>query len=68
MITHRNKFGLTHCGHAFNKHRIKENGQTYWYCKRQKDIKCKVKAYTQEMRGRQMVKIIGKHNHHVIDK
>lgn len=62
-LSRRNQFSLSHNGHLFNKHRSDPDGQVYWYCKRQRDLKCKVKAYTRRIGYHDMVKVHGKHNH-----
>lgn len=62
-VSRNNKFNLTHDGYGFNKHRVHNSGEIYWYCKKQKDIKCPAKAYTKQFGTKNMVKVKGTHIH-----
>lgn len=63
MLSARNQFNLVHQGYGFSKHRVTTSGAQYWYCKRQRDLKCKVKAYTKQFGTRHLVRVRGQHFH-----
>lgn len=62
LSTH-NTLHLVHNGYEFKKHRTTSYGATYWLCKKHADFKCKVKAFTKQFSGRDLVKINGEHSH-----
>lgn len=62
-VNFRNTFNLVHNGYEFRKHRKTSAGAIYWYCRRQKDLKCKVKAHTMQIGTRNHVRITGEHLH-----
>lgn len=63
ILSKHNSFNLCHNGYGFKKHRTTPKGAIYWYCKKQNTLKCKVKAYTKQFGTRDMVRIVGDHNH-----
>lgn len=62
-VSRNNKFTLTHGGYGYTKHRVLSSGVIYYYCRKQKEFKCSVKAYTMQIGTRNMVKVKGEHLH-----
>lgn len=62
-IGSKKTLSLIHNGYEFKKHRITSSGASYWLCRKQRDLKCKAKAYTKQFGIRNLVKVTGEHSH-----
>lgn len=62
-MTRAGKFKLLQGGYEFTKMKSNLQGHTIWKCSQKSRLRCKGKAKTQQIDGREMVKLYDIHNH-----
>lgn len=63
ILNKKNNMNLVHNDYEYRKHRLTRQGQTYWYCGKKVQFKCKAKAYTIQLGLKHRVRVTGTHNH-----
>lgn len=64
VLTTPGKVKLTRNNYCYWRHSRNPNGSTYWRCEKYKKFKCKAKAFTIPVNGKELVKAHGSHSHH----